>query len=60
MSDQQNDIDYAVTDNTPEDRGMGQYPFASERLLTEDDLAGRSAYDLKIMRNEIFARHGYI
>lgn len=40
--------------------GQGQYAFASERLLTEDDLAGMTGRDLKIMRNEIFARHGYI
>lgn len=38
----------------------GRYTFASERLLTEEDLAGLSPYELKIMRNEIFARHGYI
>lgn len=38
----------------------GQYPFASERLLTESDLVGLSRAELKIMRNEIYARHGYI
>ncbi len=40
--------------------GEGLYPFASERRLSYDDLAGYSAYELKIMRNEIYARHGYI
>lgn len=40
--------------------GQGQYTFASERLLTEEDLIGLTGRDLKIMRNEIFARHGYI
>lgn len=38
----------------------GLYPEASERLLTADDLNQKSGYDLKIMRNEIYVRHGYI
>jgi len=38
----------------------GKYPQGSERLLTESDLQGISKPDLRIMRNEIFARHGYI
>jgi TM2 domain-containing membrane protein YozV len=38
----------------------GRFPEVSERLLTASDLQGLSKYDLKIMRNEIFARHGYI
>ncbi len=38
----------------------GIWPFTSERALTESDLYGLSAWDLKIMRNEIYARHGYI
>jgi len=37
-----------------------RFPQASERLLSASDLSGLSKYDLKIMRNEIFARHGYI
>jgi len=37
-----------------------KYPQASQRILTDADLSGMSKYDLKIMRNEIFARHGYI
>lgn len=36
------------------------FPQASGRYLTSADLYGRSQWDLKIMRNEIFARHGYI
>lgn len=32
---------------------------ASDRLLTESELRKYSASDLKIMRNEIFARYGY-
>jgi len=38
----------------------GKFPQGSERLLSSADLSGLSKYDLKIMRNEIFARHGYI
>ena len=39
---------------------QGLYPEGSTRYLTDGDLIGKSRYDLKIMRNEIFARHGYI
>jgi len=38
----------------------GKYPQGSERLLTDSDLQGISKSELRIMRNEIFARHGYI
>jgi hypothetical protein len=38
----------------------GRYPEASTRLLSAGDLENKSAFDLKIMRNEIFARHGFI
>lgn len=38
----------------------GDYPFASERLLDYEELAHYSLQELRIMRNEIFARHGYI
>ena len=38
----------------------GIYTFASTTLLSANDLRGYSKWDLKIMRNEIFARHGYI
>ena len=31
----------------------------SERELTESDLYGKSAWKLSIMRNSIYARHGY-
>lgn len=34
------------------------FPDSNERLLTEADIAGMSAAELKIARNEIFARHG--
>ena len=40
--------------------GVGLYPFTSTRKLTHADVAYLSARELKIMRNEIYARHGYI
>lgn len=36
----------------------GKYPEGSSRLLNGNDLVGKSSWDLRIMRNEIFARHG--
>jgi hypothetical protein len=44
----------------PASSEQGRFPQGSQKLLTASELAGLSAYDLKIMRNEIFARHGYI
>lgn len=38
----------------------GAYPEASTRYLTNADLRNKSKWQLKIMRNEIYARHGYI
>jgi serine/threonine-protein kinase len=38
----------------------GRFPEASTRLLTASDLSRRTPWELRIMRNEIFARHGYI
>ena len=38
----------------------GLYPQASTRLLTHEDLYGMSGWDLRVMRNEILARYGYI
>lgn len=36
----------------------GRYPDASRRVLTTADLRGYSQVDLRLMRNEIFARYG--
>ncbi|MEW6426934.1 MAG: TolC family protein [Thermodesulfobacteriota bacterium] len=48
----------------PQGRGdadlPGRYPEASLRPLGEEDLAGMTGSELRILRNEIFARHGYI
>lgn len=38
----------------------GLYPEASQRILKAKDLEGLNSFDLKVMRNEIYARHGYI
>ena len=38
----------------------GIYPEGSTRELTHYDLSGKSKWQLKIMRNEIYARHNYI
>lgn len=39
---------------------MERYPFTSTQIVTDELLEKTSKADLKIMRNEIFARHGYI
>jgi hypothetical protein len=38
---------------------VGDYPEASQRLLTTKDVDNLMKEDLTYMRNEIFARHGY-
>jgi hypothetical protein len=38
---------------------LGQYSFASLRLLKEADVENLQKGELEYMRNEIFARHGY-
>jgi hypothetical protein len=38
----------------------GKFPQASYRYLLEDELKKMTKSDLRIMRNEIFARYGYI
>ncbi|MFZ4059202.1 MAG: YARHG domain-containing protein [Ferruginibacter sp.] len=40
-------------------KDVGQFPQASTRILTEDDVYNLIPEELEIMRNEIFARHGY-
>jgi hypothetical protein len=41
-------------------RPPGQYPEASARLLTDADLRPRKAAELRMMVNEIYARHSHI
>lgn len=38
----------------------GSYPEGSLRYLNYNDISGRSKWELSVMRNEIYARHGYI
>jgi len=38
----------------------GSFPQASQKLLSDDDVRNLSQYNLRIMRNEIYARHGFI
>jgi hypothetical protein len=38
----------------------GRYPMASERMLTAADIEGKPPQDLRLMRNEIYARRGYM
>ena len=42
------------------DGRKGRYAFASGQILTEDILDFLTQRQLKILRNEIYARHGYI
>ena len=39
---------------------QGAYPFTSLRKVTYNDIANLTPAMLRIMRNEIYARHGYI
>lgn len=55
---QTNDNEPTNTDAQP--NIPGDYPDASIRVLTASELSGYSKRELKLMRNEIFARHGYI
>ncbi len=41
------------------DPSVGDFPEASQKLLTEKDMQNRYAQELRVMRNEIYARHGY-
>ena len=41
------------------DPKAGEYPQSSSRLLAEKDVENLRPADLRIMRNEIYARHGY-
>ena len=38
---------------------VGDYPKASQKLLKESDVENMRPEELRIMRNEIYARHGY-
>lgn len=38
----------------------GDYPIASTRELKQEEVLNLTADEMKTMRNEIYARHGYI
>ncbi|MEP7219679.1 MAG: YARHG domain-containing protein [Bacteroidota bacterium] len=40
--------------------GEGIHPETSSRLITKADLKSMTPFQLKIMKNEIFARHGFV
>ena len=44
----------------PEAAGSGRWPWTSSRLIRPGELAPLSPGELEIMRNEIYARHGWI
>ena len=56
----ENSYSQTYNDNETESDIPGEYPEASIRVLPYSELKGYTQYQLKIMRNEIFARHGYI
>lgn len=47
-------------DNNAIDESEYQYEYLREREMTYDDVEGKSAEELRLMRNYIFARRGYI
>ena len=58
-----NDSEFEIGSRTKlkfEDMYYGKYSKASTRKLNIDELNQMSYQDLKLMRNEIFARYGYI
>lgn len=55
---EKNEFGIKLTDSF-KDYYVGKYPYSSYRLLTEMELRNLSDLELKIMRNEIFARYGY-
>lgn len=43
-----------------ENQGDGRWPWTGQRPVSDMDLKGLSAWELSIMRNEIYARHGWV
>jgi YARHG domain len=44
----------------PQSAWMGRWPETSVYVIRPDDLLHLSTQDLRLMRNEIYARHGYV
>ena len=49
-----------VLEPVDEPTGKGRWPWTSERLVTGSDLQGKSKEELELMRNEIYARYGWV
>ena len=50
----------SVPPATPQATWGGRWPWTSGRIIREDELQSLSLAELELMRNEIFARHGWI
>ena len=57
---QQEKDESSTNDYTNTTSEVGRWPFTSYRKITDEDLYGLDSRDLRIMRNEIYARHGYV
>ena len=49
-----------VKPKAPYNGTRGQYPESSDRLLTDKDIEHQTPWGLKVMMNEIYARHGFV
>lgn len=49
-----------IDSNLPTDGSLDQFAFLSSQLLTPEDIQDLTPAELRILRNAIFARHGYI
>lgn len=56
IKDYTNDLDLSELDKKPN----GKYPQVSYRLLNISEINNLSSKEMRIMRNEIFARHHYV
>jgi len=54
------EYDKAVEEYNKNGKYPGKFPFTSTKEVTDEDLKGLSDKDIKIMKNEILARHGFI
>ena len=52
--------DARAAGRSPQPGWMGRWPGTSVYVLNPDDLLHLSTHDLRLMRNEIYARHGYV
>ena len=57
---EENEYEIGTKKSTISGYYSGKYPFVSFRQLNKNELLKISSQELKIMRNEVFARYGYI